>query len=186
MSQMQARLAPEQLTAGVSGDGPLDQAIAEFAASVVRAKAVDPLTTELVRLRCAQVHDCRLCGTLRNQEALDEGFNEELQQKIARYESSDLHPRQIAALRLCDAMILTPSLADTALRQELERHFSAEQIAEIMLDVVKWSQQKALVALRSEAPPWTETNILVFDEDGRPGFAGPAYPDDEAGDDQNA
>lgn len=175
MSELDPRLPAEGLTAGVSGDGPFDRAIAEFAAAVVCARSVDPLTTEVVRLRCAQVHDCRLCGSLRNQEALDEGFDETLQRKIERYESSDLEPRLVAALRLCDTMILTPSRADSSLRQELEQHFSAEQIAEIMLDVVKWSQQKALVALRMEAPPWTGTNVLVFDEDGRPGFAGPAY-----------
>ena len=81
----------------------------------------------------------------------------------------------IAALRLCDAMILTPSLAGSGLKQELERHFSAAQIAEIMLDVMKWSQQKALVALRLESPPWEDTRVLRFDKDGRPSFGGPAY-----------
>lgn len=175
MNDMEPRLPAGTLTAGVSGDGPFDVAIADFAAAVVRAGTVDPITTELVRLRCAQVHDCRLCGSLRSREALDQGFDEVLQQKIARYENSDLDPHHVAALHLCDAMILTPSRADAGLRAELEQHFSAEQIAEIMLDVMKWSQQKALVALRLEAPPWEGTNTLLFDEDGRPGFAGPAY-----------
>ena len=175
MSELHPRLAPEALTAGVSGDGPFDGAIADFAAAVVRADSVDPLTTELVRLRCAQIHDCRLCGSLRNREALDAGFDEELQQQIARYESSNLTPGQIAALKLCDAIILTPSQANAELRAELEQHLSPQQIAEIMLDVMKWSQQKALVALRMEAPPWEGTNTLYFDDDGRPGFAGPAY-----------
>lgn len=175
MTDLEPRLASDALTAGVSGDGPFDAAIAEFAAAVVRSRSVDPVTSELVRLRCAQVHDCRLCGSLRNREALEEGFDEALQRKIARYQSSDLSPHQVAALRLCDAMILTPSLADDALRAELEQHFSPEQIAEIMLDVVKWSQQKALVALRLEAPSWEGTNTLFFDEQGHPGIAGPAY-----------
>jgi hypothetical protein len=176
MSELDSRLPTDALTPGVSGDGPFDRAIAGFAAAVVRERTVDPLTTEIVRLRCAQVHDCRLCGSLRSREALDAGFDESLQRKIARYEHSDLAPGHVAALRLCDAMILTPSQADGALREELERHFSPQQIAEIMLDVMKWSQQKALVALRLEAPPWEETNVLVFDQDGQPGFAGPAYP----------
>jgi hypothetical protein len=176
MSELGPRLSADALTPGVSGNGPFDAAIADFAAAVVRARAVDPLTTEIVRLRCAQVHDCRLCGSLRNREALEAGFDEALQQKIARYEQGDLDAAHVAALRLCDAIILTPSRADAALREELERYFSPQQIAEIMLDVMKWSQQKALVALRLEAPPWEETNLLVFDEDGQPGFAGPAYP----------
>lgn len=169
------RLPADQLTPGVAMDGPLERAIANFAASVVRAKTVDPLITELVRLRCAQVHDCRLCGSLRNQEALDEGFDEEMQRKIGAYENSDFSPEIVAALRLCDAMILSPQFADEDLKEELRKHYSEEQIAEICLDVVKWSQQKALVALRTEAPPWETTNVLTFDEQGNPGFGGPAY-----------
>ncbi|KZX58230.1 hypothetical protein A3709_01835 [Halioglobus sp. HI00S01] len=173
-----SRLPADALTAGVSGDGELDRAIAGFAASVVRQKGVDPLTTELVRLRCAQIHDCRLCGSLRNAEALAEGFDEDMQAKISRYEQSDLAPHQIAALRLCDAMILTPSLADATLKANLREHFSPAQIAELMFDVMKWSQQKALVALRMEAPPWQEINVLTFDQQGQPGFEGPAYTEE--------
>lgn len=175
MSKLAPRLPAAALSPGVSGDGPFDAAIADFAAAVVRTRGVDPLTSELVRLRCAQVHDCRLCGSLRSREALQEGFDETLQQKIARHEGSDLSARHKAALTLCDTMILTPSRADAALRAELEQHFTPEQIAELLLDIVKWSQQKALVALRMEAPPWEETHTLVFDEDGHPGFEGPAY-----------
>ena len=175
MKEMGPRLPADTLTPGVSGDGPFDAAIADFAAAVVRAKTVDPVVTELVRLRCAQIHDCRLCGSLRNEEALVEGFDESAQRKIAQYEQSDFDPAVIAALRLCDAMILTPSLAGPELKQALERHFSAAQIAEIMLDVMKWSQQKALVVLRLESPPWEDTRVLRFDKDGRPSFGGPAY-----------
>ena len=175
MTGMQPRLPSHELTQGVSVNGPLEKAIATFAAAAVRANSVGPVMTELVRLRCAQVHDCRLCGSLRNQDALDRGFVESMQRKIGAYESSDFGPDIIAALRLCDAIILSPSFADEALKLELEKYFSATQIAEICLDVVKWSQQKALVALRTEAAPWDTTNILFFDESGNPGFGGPAY-----------
>lgn len=178
MTDTQPRLPADGLTPGVSGDGPVDQAIAAFAAAVVCAKTVDPVITECVRLRCAQVHDCRLCGSLRNAEALAEGFDETLQQQISRYEQSDLAPAVIAALRLCDAIILAPAGADGSLRENLRQHFSDEQIAELMLDVMKWSQQKALVALRMEAPPWQGTHVLTFDEQGNPGFGGPAYQAD--------
>jgi hypothetical protein len=175
MTSVKARFATQDLTPGVALNGPLDQAIAKFAAAVVLAKSVDPLITELVRLRCAQIHDCRLCGSLRNEEALEQGFNETMQNQIARYRSSDFSPEIVAALRLCDAIILTPADADTSLKKELERYFSAEQIAEICLDVMKWSQQKALVALRIEASPWDTVRVLSFDEHGNPGFGGPAY-----------
>ncbi len=175
MTSHQPRLPRGELTPGLSVDGPLERAIGDFAAAVVRAGTVDPLITELVRLRCAQIHDCRLCGSLRTEDALKQGFDESMQRKIASYESSDFSPDVIAALRLCDAMILDPASADAALKAELERHFSAEQIAEICLDVMKWSQQKALVALRIEEPPWEQATVLSFDERGNPCFGGPAY-----------
>ncbi len=175
MTSHTPRISSDQLSPGVALNGPLEQGIAQFAASVVNAKTVDPLITELVRLRCAQIHDCRLCGSLRNQEALDQGFDETMQRKIATYASSDFSPEIIAALKLCDAMILSPIAADAALQQELKQYFTAEQIAEICLDVMKWSQQKALVALRIEAAPWDVVSVLSFDEQGNPGFGGPAY-----------
>ena len=175
MTSKKPRLPMDKLTHGVALDGPLERAIADFAAAVVRAKSVDPIITELIRLRCAQIHDCRLCGSLRDQEALDEGFEEAMQRKISTYETSDFKPEIIAALRLCDTMIRSPSLTDPALKQELGRYFTATQIAEICLDVCKWSQQKALVALRTESPPWETITVLAFDEQGNPSFGGPAY-----------
>ena len=49
-----ARRIPE----GTAASGALRAALGSFAASVVREHAVDPVTTELVRLRCAHYHDC--------------------------------------------------------------------------------------------------------------------------------
>lgn len=43
---------------GTPVDGALDQAVRRWQAAVVRLDAVDPVTTELVRLRCARYHDC--------------------------------------------------------------------------------------------------------------------------------
>lgn len=43
---------------GTRGDAALVGALMEFAAAAVRNDAVDPVTTELVRLRCATYHDC--------------------------------------------------------------------------------------------------------------------------------
>ena len=47
-----------RVSAGVGPAGPLRQALAEWQAAVVLIDAVDPVTTELVRLRCARYHDC--------------------------------------------------------------------------------------------------------------------------------
>jgi len=158
----------------------LDRAMNRFAAAAVRASAVDPLVTELVRLRCAQVHDCRLCRSLRLEAAMRAGLDEHMTAKIARYETSDLPARAKAALRLCDAIILAPAAAGPELAADLREHFTDMQIAELCLDVVKWSHQKLLVSLRLEAPPWDTTTVLSFNDDGDPVIGGPAYADNEA------
>jgi len=169
--------APRIQLAGTDGGfllgTELDEAMTALAAAAVRADRVDPLTTELVRLRCAQVHDCRLCGSLRSSEALELGLDDRMTAQIARYETSDFEAAAIAALRLCDAIILAPASADAQLAAELHRHFSDAQIAELCLDVMKWSHQKLLVALRLETPPWNETTVLSFDENGHPVIGGP-------------
>ncbi len=47
-----------RVSPGVVADGRLRQALAAWQAAVVLIDGVDPVTTELVRLRCAQYHDC--------------------------------------------------------------------------------------------------------------------------------
>jgi hypothetical protein len=45
---------------GVRPAGGLGRALAEWQAAVVRRGAVDAVTTELVRMRCARHHDCHV------------------------------------------------------------------------------------------------------------------------------
>ena len=47
-----------RVAAGTSGDRSLRRALSEWQAAVVRLNDLDPITTELVRLRCAHHHDC--------------------------------------------------------------------------------------------------------------------------------
>lgn len=43
---------------GIYADKPLNYALALWQAEVVKLDGVDPITTELVRMRCANHHDC--------------------------------------------------------------------------------------------------------------------------------
>jgi len=180
---MKPRLPLTNESKGFLVGGELDAAMNAFAAAAVRANAVDPLVTELVRLRCAQVHDCRLCGSLRLADAMELGLDEAMTMKVARHEVSDLGDAAKAALRLCDAIILAPASADDTLAADLHEHFTDQQIAELCIDVMKWTHQKVLVALRLESPPWDTTTTLSFDANGDPVIGGPAYAD-SAGADQ--
>ena len=47
-----------RLQRGTRLDPSLLGALVEWQAAAVREDAVDPMTTELVRLRCARHHDC--------------------------------------------------------------------------------------------------------------------------------
>jgi hypothetical protein len=162
------RIPPPQ-TAGVHWYGTeIDEAIDAFSAAAVRASTVDPITTEVVRLRCARYHDCRLCQSLRVDDALAAGLDETLAAKVDRYEASDLDERLKAALRLTDAVIVNPASADAALRAQLQEHFTDEQIAELLHDIVKWSFQKVLVSLRLDVPVRDGLSVLSFDDHGDP------------------
>ena len=116
----------------------------------------------------------RICGSLRVKEAMEAGFDETMYRAIANHEKSDFSPAIKAALRLCDAIIMHPGRIEPSLREELAKHFTDRQIVEIAVDVTKWSQQKALVALRIE-PPASDEHLtqLIFGPDGHPAIGEP-------------
>lgn len=47
-----------RIPSGVNAAQALREALGGWQAAVVRLDSVDPVTTELVRLRCANHHDC--------------------------------------------------------------------------------------------------------------------------------
>ena len=63
------------------------------------------------------------------------------------YEASNLPERQKVALRLADAYISWPAGIGDALRAQLHAHYTPAAIAELLLDISKWSTQKLPVAL---------------------------------------
>jgi alkylhydroperoxidase family enzyme len=156
---------------GMSMGTPLDEAMDAFAAAAMRSQTVDAFTTEVVRQRCARIHDCRTCGSLRSPAAQAAGLDEAAVELIASGDGADLGGRAGAALRLADSMIVDPAGIGTGLYEELRPWLSDEEIAELALDVVKWSKQKFLVALRLETPPWDGNALLTFDEHGEPVIA---------------
>ena len=87
---------------------------------------------------------------------------------VDRYEEADLPEHQKVALRLVDAFVIDPRRVDDELRRQAHEHFSPEQLVEIALDIVSWTQQKVLVALDLDAPvDPTRLMSLSFDELGR-------------------
>jgi alkylhydroperoxidase family enzyme len=77
---------------------PSDLLFNDLLPAVARMRALDPVTTELVRLRGATQHNCRLCKSLRESTALDAGGSETLYDEIERFESSSTMPPRCARI----------------------------------------------------------------------------------------
>ena len=136
----------------------------------MRSTYVDPVTTELVRLRCARQHDCRICQSLRLAEARDAGATDDLLAAIDHYESSTLSERHRIALRIVDAMIWRPAEIPESLVEAARTEFSAEELSELLLDITKWSTQKIHVTLGTDGTdrvPLDDTGVALLSFDAR-------------------
>jgi alkylhydroperoxidase family enzyme len=149
---------------------PVDLLLNQFAPMVGALRTLDPVTTEVIRLRGAVQHDCRLCKSLREGAALEAGGTEPLYADIERYESSDLlDDRSKAALRYVDALIWSPSKIDPDVAAGVRAHFSDAEALEITLDVMRNAANKIAVALGADAPRVEEgTERYFLGLDGQP------------------
>jgi len=146
-------------------DPELASLMSAYQDAVVRSTYLDPVTTELVRLRCARQHDCRICQTLRLADAADLGLDADMAAKVDHYEQSDLAERHKIALRIVDAFIWLPTGITDDLVERAHEHFTDAELAELLLDITKWSTQKIHVALGTDgadAVPKNEQGLSFF------------------------
>jgi len=145
----------------------------EFLPAVARMRALDPVTAELVRLRGAAQHNCRLCKSLREGNALDAGGSESLYGDIERYEdSSQLTRRAKAALRYTDGLIWTPAHLVADVAAEVRSGFSEAEAIELTFDVMRNASNKVAVSLGADAPRVEEgTERYLLDADGQTVFS---------------
>jgi len=152
---------------------PSDLVFNEFLPAVARMRALDPVTSELVRLRGAAQHNCRLCKSLREGTALDAGGSEELYGDIERYENSPvLTQRAKAALRYTDGLIWTPAHLVADVAAEVRSRFSEAEAEELTFDVMRNASNKVAVSLGADAPR-VEHGIerYLLDADGQTVFS---------------
>ncbi|TFV58482.1 carboxymuconolactone decarboxylase family protein [Mycobacterium sp. PS03-16] len=152
---------------------PAQALLGQFVPEVARLRKLDPVTTEVVRLRGAIAHNCRLCKSLREENALDAGGDESLYADIADYESSErLTKQHKAALRYVDALVWTPSAISTDVARGVRKCFSEAQAVELTLDVMRNATNKIAVALGADAPRvQSGTERYRIDDDGQTVFA---------------
>jgi hypothetical protein len=133
-------------------------------AAVARLTALDPITTEIVRLRGARAHNCRLCKSIRNVQATRDGADEALYDRIDRFETSTLSERHKVALRLTDAYLWRPMQHSVDLDTQVRATFSPHEIVEILLDIARNAANKIAVALGADDAHVSE-GVEYFDTD---------------------
>jgi alkylhydroperoxidase family enzyme len=132
---------------------PSSALFADFLPAVARMRALDPVTSELVRLREAAQHNCRMCKSLREGNALDAGGSETLYDDISRYETSVLlDDRAKAALRYADALIWSPAHLVVDAAVEVRSRFSEAEAVELTFDIMRNASNKIAVSLGADGP----------------------------------
>ena len=147
-------------------DGDLWSALDRWMRAVARLRELDPVTTELVRLRGARAHDCRLCRSLRSVRAVRNGADEALFDQVDDYERSDLSERQRVALRLTDAMLWQPTAYPEALVEQVHAHYTPAESLEIVLDVARNAANKIAVTFGADQANVAE-GVEYYDVDER-------------------
>ena len=152
---------------------PSDIVFNDFLPTVARLRELDALTAEVVRLRGATQHNCRLCKSLRETTALNAGGTETLYGDIEKFEAStQLTERHKAALRYVDALIWSPGHIDDGVAAGVRAHFSEDEAVELTLDVMRNASNKVAVALGGDAPRVEQgTEQYLLDLDGQTVFS---------------
>ena len=155
-----------EIVALISNEQPnIRRSLKDYQDAVVRGADLDSITTELVRLRCARTHNCRICQTLRLSDARAAGANDTMTEKVDFYELSDLDENYKIALRITDAFISRPDTLSAETIVAARTNYSPAQLAELCLDITKWSTQKIHVALGTDgadAIPKNEQGLSFF------------------------
>lgn len=141
--------------------------VEDFMREVARLDGLDPVLTELVRLRGARQHECRLCRSRRSVAALEAGADEAVFEAVDHHADSDLPDATKAALALTDAIIWTPYAIPRGVAAAVAGHFTPEQVVELVLDVTRNAANKIAVALGADAATVTEgVELFRADADG--------------------
>lgn len=156
-----------------AGEATPAELLTAYQEAVVTGSALDPVTTELVRIRCARTHNCRICQTLRLADARAAGVDETMAAQVDFYERSSLPERAKVALRVTDAFITRPDLMTEAALDQARASFGPAELASLCLDITKWSTQKIHVALGTDGADNLVTDadgvaLFGFDPAGRP------------------
>jgi hypothetical protein len=132
-----------------------------FLLEVAKLPALDPVTSELVRLRGARAHDCRLCQSRRNVTAIDLAGERDL---FDDRDPSGLPDAQALALQVVDTFVWQPTRWPPGLGQQVVAALGPGPATELTLDIVRNAANKIAVAFGADAPR-VESGVEYYDID---------------------
>jgi hypothetical protein len=132
-----------------------------FLVEVAKLQALDPVTSELVRLRGARAHDCRLCQSRRSVRAIDLAGGSDL---FDDRDPSGISDAQALALQVVDAFVWQPIRWPSGLGKQVVDALGPAAATELTLDLVRNAANKIAVAFDADDPQ-VETGVEYYDID---------------------
>jgi len=120
-----------------------------FLLEVAKLPALDPVTSELVRLRGARAHDCRLCQSRRSVSAIDQAGRSDL---FDARDPSGISDAQALALQVVDAFVWQPIQWPSRLGEQVVDALGPAAATELTLDIVRNAANKIAVAFDADEP----------------------------------
>ena len=132
-----------------------------FLIEVAKLQALDPVTSELVRLRGARAHNCRLCQSRRSVSAIDLAGGSDL---FDDWDPSDISDAQALALQVVDAFVWRPLRWLPGLGPQVVDALGPAAATELILDIVRNAANKIAVAFNVD-DPHVQTGVEYYDID---------------------
>ena len=161
-SGLDALFGPSEWRLGERDESDLQAVFDDLIRVVPALQAIDPVTTELVRLLGARRHACRVCQSVRSHAALAAGADEAMFDAIDRYAESDFDRAQKSALAFAEGMLASPARFKASSVAALAAQLPAAARVELVLDIVRNATNKVAVALGGDAPR-VETGYEIYD-----------------------
>jgi hypothetical protein len=130
-----------------------------FLLAVAKLGALDPVTSELVRLRGARAHNCRLCQSRRSVAAIDVAGGPEL---FEEQDPTGITEAQSVALEVVDAFVWQPTRWPNGLGEQAVDALGPASATELIFDIIRNAANKIAVAFGADAPQ-VEFGIEYYD-----------------------
>lgn len=121
---------------------------------------LDPVIHECIRLFNAKYQGCTYCMNARAGVAVQSGLTEDIVEQLSNFENGDLPEPVKAALRITRAIASAPQMVTPELLEQARRHFSEQEIVDIILLSMHTTGSKVTITLGLD--PGKEASSRVF------------------------